>query len=144
MFRNHKKVHCCMKKKKTNPHKVSKPALKTVRPSGKSDESFFELVFQVVRQIPKGRVTSYGAIAAALGTKLSSRMVGWAMNGAHRVTPRVPAHRVVNRMGLLSGKHHFETPTAMQEKLEAEGIKVEEDKVVNFKQLFWEPGEGGQ
>src|SRR5688572_33232746 len=143
MFPNREKLHCCMKKKKTNPERPSSK-LHSVRPSGKTDESFFELVFEVVRQIPKGRVTSYGAIAAALGTKLSSRMVGWAMNGAHRVTPRVPAHRVVNRMGLLSGKHHFETPTAMQEKLEAEGIKVEVDKVVNFKQLFWEPGEGGQ
>src|SRR5688572_1652170 len=142
MFRNREKVHCCMKKKKTNRGKTSR--LKIVRPSGKSEESFFELVFEVVRQVPKGRVTSYGAIAAALGTKLSSRMVGWAMNGAHRVHPPVPAHRVVNRLGLLSGKHHFETPTAMQEKLEAEGIKVEVDKVVNFKQLFWEPGEGGQ
>ena len=130
-----------MKKKKINPPKASRTKLNTVRPSGKSEESFFELVFEVVRQIPKGRVTSYGAIAAALGTKLSSRMVGWAMNGAHRVHPPVPAHRVVNRLGLLSGKHHFETPTAMQEKLEAEGISVQDDKVVNFKQLFWAPGE---
>ncbi len=133
-----------MKKIKTNPLKGPRPKLNAVRPSGKSEESFFELVFEVVRQIPKGRVTSYGAIAAALGTKLSSRMVGWAMNGAHRVQPPVPAHRVVNRLGLLSGKHHFETPTAMQEKLEAEGIKVTDDKVVDFKQLFWEPGEVDQ
>ena len=133
-----------MKKKKTNPPKVARTKLNAVRPSGKSDESFFELVFEVVRQIPRGRVTSYGAIAAALGTKLSSRMVGWAMNGAHRVQPPVPAHRVVNRLGLLSGKHHFETPTAMQEKLEAEGVKVTDNKVVHFKQLFWEPGESDQ
>lgn len=131
-----------MKKKKTNPPRSAVSKLNTVRPSGKTEESFFELVFEVVRQIPKGRITSYGAIAAALGTKLSSRMVGWAMNGAHRVRPAVPAHRVVNRLGLLTGKHHFESPTAMQEKLEAEGVKVEDDKVVNFKELFWEPGEG--
>ena len=129
-----------MKKKKTKTVKPSRVKLNSVRPSGKSEESFFELVFEVVRQIPKGRVTSYGAIAAALGTKLSSRMVGWAMNGAHRVHPPVPAHRVVNRLGLLTGKHHFESPTDMQEKLEAEGIKVKDDKIVDFKQHFWEPG----
>ena len=133
-----------MKKKKTNRPDSPRPKLNPVRPSGKSDESFFELVFEVARQIPRGRVTSYGAIAAALGTKLSSRMVGWAMNGAHRVQPPVPAHRVVNRLGLLTGKHHFETATTMQEKLEAEGIIVHDDKVVNFKQLFWEPGEADQ
>jgi methylated-DNA-protein-cysteine methyltransferase-like protein len=91
--------------------------LKSVTPSGKKDESFFELVFDVVRQIPKGRVTSYGAIAAALGAKSSSRLVGWAMNGSHRVRPRVPAHRVVNRQGLLTGKVHFTPPEAMLERL---------------------------
>lgn len=129
-----------MKKKKTNPER-SPAKLHSIRPSGKTDESFFELVFEIVRQIPEGRVTSYGAIAAALGTKLSSRMVGWAMNGAHRVHPPVPAHRVVNRQGLLTGKHHFNTPTAMQERLEAEGITVKDDKIVNFRELFWNPGE---
>jgi methylated-DNA-protein-cysteine methyltransferase-like protein len=113
--------------------------LKTVTPSGKKDESFFELVFDVVREIPKGRVTSYGAIAAALGTRSSSRMVGWAMNGSHRVRPKVPAHRVVNRQGLLTGKMHFEYPEQMQQLLEKEGIKVEDDKVVDFTKKFWDP-----
>src|SRR5258706_9708760 len=91
--------------------------LKSVKPSGKKDESFFELVFEVARQIPRGRVTSYGAIAACLGTKLSARMVGWAMNGAGRIRPKVPAHRVVNRNGMLSGKHHFATPDTMEKLL---------------------------
>jgi methylated-DNA-protein-cysteine methyltransferase-like protein len=113
--------------------------LKSVTPSGKKDESFFELVFDVVRQIPKGRVTSYGAIAAALGAKSSSRLVGWAMNGSHRVRPRVPAHRVVNRQGLLTGKVHFTPPEAMQERLEKEGVKVVDDRVVDFKKKFWDP-----
>jgi methylated-DNA-protein-cysteine methyltransferase related protein len=113
--------------------------LKTVTPSGKKDESFFELVFDVVREIPKGRVTSYGAIAAALGARSSSRMVGWAMNGSHRVRPKVPAHRVVNRQGLLTGKIHFEYPEHMQELLEKEGIQVVDDKVVDFAKKFWDP-----
>lgn len=112
---------------------------KTVKPSGKRDESFFEQVFDVVRLIPKGRVTSYGAIAAALGTKLSARMVGWAMNAAHNVKPGVPAQRVVNRVGLLSGKMHFGTPTRMQELLEKDGVKVVDDKVVDFEKRFWDP-----
>lgn len=114
-------------------------ALNKVTPSGKRDASFFELVYDVVRQIPKGRVTSYGAIAAALGTRSSARMVGWAMNGAHAVHPPVPAHRVVNRMGLLTGKIHFATPTQMQELLEREGIEVQADKVQDFDRLFWDP-----
>jgi methylated-DNA-protein-cysteine methyltransferase-like protein len=114
-------------------------ALKSVRPSGTRDQSFFELVFEVARQIPKGRVTSYGAIAACLGTKLSARMVGWAMNGAGRVRPKIPAHRVVNRNGMLSGKHHFETPTKMQELLKKEGIKVKNDTIVDFEKYFWDP-----
>ena len=99
------------------------------------------MVYQVVRLIPKGRVTSYGAIAAYLGAKTSSRLVGYAMNGAHRVKPKVPAHRVVNRNGLLTGKHHFETPFKMQELLEKEKIKVTKDKVIDFKKLFWDPEE---
>jgi methylated-DNA-protein-cysteine methyltransferase related protein len=114
-------------------------ALKSVKPSGSKDQSFFELVFEVARQIPKGRVTSYGAIAACLGTKLSARMVGWAMNGAGRVRPKIPAHRVVNRNGMLSGKHHFETPTKMQELLKKEGIKVKNDTIVDFEKYFWDP-----
>jgi methylated-DNA-protein-cysteine methyltransferase related protein len=116
-----------------------KEKLKTVTPSGKKDESFFELVFDVVREIPKGRVTSYGAIAAALGTRSSSRMVGWAMNGSHRVRPKVPAHRVVNRQGLLTGKMHFEYPEQMQELLEKEGLQIMDDKVVDFAKKFWDP-----
>ena len=119
--------------------KVPQQELKRVKPSGKKDDSFFEQVFAVARIIPKGRVTSYGAIAEALGTKLSARMVGWAMNGAHKVKPKVPAHRVVNRNGMLSGKMHFATPTQMQELLEKEGVKVKDDKVVDFEKRFWNP-----
>lgn len=119
--------------------KSSSEKLKSVKPSGKKDESFFELVFEVARQIPRGRVTSYGAIAAALGTKLSARMVGWAMNGAGRVKPKVPAHRVVNRNGMLSGKMHFAYPEQMQELLKKEGIKIVDDKVVDFEKKFWDP-----
>jgi methylated-DNA-protein-cysteine methyltransferase related protein len=115
--------------------------LKTIKPSGKKEESFFELVYQVARQIPKGRVTSYGAIANCLGTKLSARMVGWAMNGAGKVKPKVPAHRVVNRNGMLSGKHHFGEPDAMERLLKKEGIKVKNDAVVDFEKLFWKPSE---
>jgi methylated-DNA-protein-cysteine methyltransferase related protein len=115
--------------------------LRPVKPSGKKEESFFELVYEVARQIPKGRVTSYGAIATCLGTRLSARMVGWAMNGAHKVRPKVPAHRVVNRVGLLSGKHHFGAPDAMEKLLKKEGIKVKDDTVVDFKKIFWDPVE---
>jgi methylated-DNA-protein-cysteine methyltransferase-like protein len=115
--------------------------LTTVTPSGKKDDTFFELVFEVARQIPKGRVTSYGAIAACLGTRLSARMVGWAMHAAGSVKPKVPAHRVVNRNGMLSGKHHFNPPSKMAELLKKEGIKVKNDTVVDFKNLFWDPAE---
>lgn len=113
--------------------------ISTINPSGKREASFFELVFDVARQIPKGRVTSYGAIAACLGTKLSARMVGWAMNSAHGAKPKVPAHRVVNRNGMLTGKHHFETPTKMQELLEKEGVRVNDGAIAEFKKLFWDP-----
>ena len=123
-----------------NPKKTSSQSLKTVKPSGKKDESFFELVYEVVRQIPKGRVTSYGAIANALGTRMSARMVGWAMNGSHKIRPKVPAHRVVNRQGLLTGKIHFHPPERMQELLEKEGIRVVDDQVQDFNELFWDPG----
>jgi methylated-DNA-protein-cysteine methyltransferase-like protein len=115
--------------------------LKKIKPSGGTDDNFFSLVYEVARQIPKGRVTSYGAIAACLGTKSSARMVGWAMNGCHRVKPKVPAHRVVNRNGLLTGKHHFNPPGIMEELLKKEGIKVKNDQVVDFKKLFWDPVE---
>jgi methylated-DNA-protein-cysteine methyltransferase-like protein len=100
---------------------------------------FYDQVYQVVRLIPKGRVTSYGAIAAYLGTKGSSRMVGYAMNDAGKVHPQVPAHRVVNRQGLLTGKFHFGGNT-MEQLLAGEGVKVEDDKIVNFKELYWDPG----
>ncbi len=113
--------------------------LTTVTPSGRKDASFFELVFEVARQIPKGRVTSYGAIAACLGTRLSARMVGWAMFAAGAARPKVPAHRVVNSKGMLSGKHHFKPPSKMQKELEKEGVKVKNDMVVDFKKLFWDP-----
>ena len=100
--------------------------------------SFFEDVYAVVKLIPKGRATSYGAIANYLGTKGSARMVGWAMNNAHTYDG-IPAHRVVNRNGLLTGKHHFGTPTRMQELLENEGIKVKNDKIQHFETIFWDP-----
>lgn len=104
-------------------------------------ESFFESVFDVVRQIPAGRVTSYGAIARFLGSGKSARMVGWAMNAAHSVMPPVPAQRVVNAAGLLTGKNHFGSPTAMQKLLEMEGLRIENDQVCDFKTVFWNPEE---
>lgn len=119
--------------------KATDGKLKTIKPSGSLDESFFAQVYDIVRQIPKGRVTSYGAIAACLGTRLSARMVGWAMNSSHRVRPRVPAHRVVNRNGMLTGKHHFTPPGQMEILLGKEGIKVINDQVQDFKKLFWDP-----
>lgn len=103
--------------------------------------SFFQDVYAVVRQIPKGRVTSYGAIAKYLGTKLSARMVGWAMNAAGTAKPKVPAQRVVNRLGILSGKHHFGTPTLMEELLKKDGVAVKDDTIVDFKKRFWDPAE---
>ena len=104
--------------------------------SEKSD--FFENVYEVVKLIPKGRVTTYGAIASYLGAKRSSRMVGWAMNASHKLN-NVPAHRVVNRNGILTGKHHFETSNRMQELLENEGVTIEKEQIVNFKELFLDP-----
>jgi methylated-DNA-protein-cysteine methyltransferase related protein len=104
-----------------------------------ADESFFEKVYEVVRLVPYGRVTTYGAIARYLGTGLSSRMVGWAMNKSHVHPFPVPAHRVINRNGLLTGKHHFEGTHVMQQLLESEGITVIDDQVQNFKKLFWDP-----
>ena len=103
------------------------------------EASFYDAVYDVVRLIPKGRVTSYGAIAKSIGAGGSARMVGYAMNNAHIAHPPVPAHRVVNGSGLLTGKFHFATPTLMQEMLEQEGIQVKEDKVQDFKRLFWDP-----
>ena len=106
-------------------------------PGGRRD--FFADVMDVVRQIPKGRVTSYGAIAKYLGAARSSRIVGYCMNSSHAQKPKVPAHRVVNRIGMLTGKHHFATPTAMEELLKKEGVQVKDDQVVEFKKHFWDP-----
>ena len=119
--------------------KNNKEKLPSLLPSGKKEASFFEQVYEVARQIPKGRVTTYGAIAEYLGAKKSARMVGWAMNAAHNQTTPVPAQRVVNRNGMLSGKAHFGEPSLMQQLLEKEGIKVINDTVVDFEKLLWKP-----
>jgi methylated-DNA-protein-cysteine methyltransferase-like protein len=102
------------------------------------NDNFFERVYEIVRQIPEGKVTSYGAIAKALGTARSARMVGWAMNASHTIDD-VPAHRVVNRIGMLSGKHHFEGTNLMQQLLENEGIEVVDNQIVDFEKHFWKP-----
>lgn len=116
---------------KTGPAEEAKSTTKTY--------TFFADVYDVVRQVPKGKVTTYGAIAAYLGIKLSARMVGWAMNAAHTVKPKVPAQRVVNRNGMLSGKAHFATPTLMEELLKKDGVIVKNETVVDFKERFWDP-----
>lgn len=103
------------------------------------ETSFYEQVYEIVRLIPKGRVSSYGAIAKSLGAGNSSRMVGYAMNNAHALHPPVPAHRVVNHKGLLTGKFHFATTELMQELLENEGVVIKKDQVQDFKNLFWDP-----
>ncbi|MEO6488501.1 MAG: MGMT family protein [Ferruginibacter sp.] len=118
---------------------IKKRPIKPGTSPSKKEYSFFQDVYDVVRQIPKGRVTTYGAIATYLGTKLSARMVGWAMNGAHNTSPAVPAQRVVNRNGMLTGKHHFTTPTEMEELLKNEKVIVDKDTVVDFKNKFWDP-----
>lgn len=127
----------------TKKERLKKPSKKIQDPGKEKPKapaySFFEDVYDVVRQIPKGRVTSYGAIANYLGTKLSARMVGWAMNASAAAKPKVPAQRVVNRNGMLSGKNHFPTPTMMEELLKKEKIEVKDDKIVNFEKLFWDP-----
>ena len=102
---------------------------------------FFSKVYEVAKQIPPGRVTSYGAIAKYIGTTGSARMVGWAMNACSSHNEFVPAHRVVNRNGLLTGKHHFDNPNAMNELLENEGIKLDGDQIINFNECFWDPME---
>jgi len=102
------------------------------------NKDFFDLTYQVCREIPKGRVTSYGAIAKYLGAARGARMVGWAMNNAHNI-PDIPAHRVVNRNGQLTGKMHFSPPEAMEELLKQEGIKVKNDTIINFKEVYWDP-----
>jgi methylated-DNA-protein-cysteine methyltransferase-like protein len=103
-----------------------------------NNDNFFERVYEVARQIPYGKVTSYGAIAKALGAARSARMVGWAMNASHNMED-VPAHRVVNRVGLLSGKHHFGGTNLMQQLLESEEIKVVDNQIIDFEKHFWEP-----
>lgn len=107
----------------------------------KSNDNFFEKVYAVARQIPYGKVTSYGAIAKTLGTARSARMVGWAMNSCHNMDD-VPAHRVVNRKGLLTGKHHFDGTNLMQQLLESEGIVVVNNQIIDFEKHFWEPEMG--
>jgi methylated-DNA-protein-cysteine methyltransferase-like protein len=143
MFPNPEKANLSINKNKMaasrKDNKSAREKLASVNPSGKKDDSFFDLVFEVTRQIPKGRVTSYGAIAACLGTRLSARMVGWAMHAAGSAKPKVPAHRVVNRNGMLTGKHHFNPPSKMEALLKKEGVKVKNDTVVDFKNLFWDP-----
>ncbi|PVW14180.1 MGMT family protein [Marixanthomonas spongiae] len=99
---------------------------------------FFEKVYEVTKQIPYGRVTSYGAIARYLGSSGSARMVGWALNGSNE-NPDIPAHRVVNRNGMLTGKHHFQGTNLMQQLLESEGIEVIENQIQNFEKFFWDP-----
>ncbi len=108
--------------------------------AGKKDkESIYDAIYDIVRCVPKGRVTSYGAVAAAVGAASGARVVGYAMNNCVGVKPKVPAHRVVNRNGWLTGKHHFTPPEKMQQLLEKEGIEVVDDKVVAFDRLFWDP-----
>jgi methylated-DNA-protein-cysteine methyltransferase-like protein len=102
---------------------------------------FFEQVYEVVKLIPKGRVTSYGAIGKYLGAARSARVVGWAMNNAHSLSPPIPAHRVVNRSGLLTGFAHFGTPTRMQELLEAEGLTIKDNQILHLETVYWDPEE---
>jgi len=104
-----------------------------------NDETIYDHIYEIVRHVPKGRVTSYGAVANAVGLRSGARLVGHAMKSCVKVKPKVPAHRVVNSSGLLTGKHHFGNPTCMQELLEKEGIKIVNDKVVDFKNKFWDP-----
>jgi methylated-DNA-protein-cysteine methyltransferase related protein len=135
MYLSQKEVTCS--KQEQMAKKI--PATTSKQHQEPKEYRFFEDVHAVVRLIPKGRVTNYGAIAQYLGSGLSSRMVGWAMNAAHRTKPKIPAHRVVNRNGMLTGKMHFSTPTAMQEALEKEGIKIVKDQIIDFKKYYWDP-----
>lgn len=108
-------------------------------PEKGGNEGFFDLVYQVTRLVPYGRITSYGAIARYLGTGRSARMVGWALNTSHSCSDFIPAHRVVNRNGMLTGKHHFGNSSTMQQLLENEGFTVEDDCVLDFTEKFWDP-----
>ncbi len=103
--------------------------------------SFFKRVYEVVKQVPYGRVTTYGAIAAFLSSKGAARMVGWALNGSYTAHDNIPAHRVVNRKGLLTGKKHFGGPEVMKQLLESEGVVIDHDQIINFDELFWDPAE---
>jgi methylated-DNA-protein-cysteine methyltransferase-like protein len=105
----------------------------------KNKDNIYDVIYDIVRCVPKGKVTTYGAVAAAIGIKSGARMVGYAMNNCTNVKPKVPAHRVVNRTGLLTGKHHFKPPEKMQQLLQKEGVKVKDDKVVDFEKVFWDP-----
>ncbi|MGX5819932.1 MGMT family protein [Chitinophaga lutea] len=127
---------------KTSGPAAAKPTAQAQTPPANADGApdFISAVFAIARRIPRGRVTSYGAIAESAGIRLSARMVGWAMHAAGRAHPPVPAHRVVNSKGLLTGKHHFATPTLMQELLEKEGVTVVNDQVRDFSKHFWDPG----
>lgn len=118
--------------------KQQKAKMTTPQNNAPSREALLNQIYAVVRLIPQGRVTSYGAIAACIGLRSGARFVGWAMNLSHNI-PNIPAHRVVNSHGLLTGKHHFGTPTTMQRLLEAEGIVIENDKVKDFKKIYWDP-----
>ena len=115
--------------------------MKNLPPESTEDTNndFFSRVYEVARLVPAGRVTTYGAIARYIGSPQAARMVGWAMNNSHAQDEYVPAHRVINRNGILSGKHHFGGPRVMQELLESEGIEVSEDCVINFRALLWDP-----
>ncbi len=112
--------------------------MKKVKPEA---DNIYDQIYEIVRLIPKGRVSSYGAIAAAIGARSGARMVGYAMNKCEGLKPKVPAHRVVNSIGLLTGRHHFNPPSRMQELLEKEGVRVKDDKVVDFDKHFWDPME---
>lgn len=105
----------------------------------KNKENIYDVIYDVVRAVPKGRVTTYGAVAAAIGVKSGARMVGYAMNSCAGIRPAVPAHRVVNRNGMLTGKHHFDPPEKMERLLKKEGVTVKDDKVVDFERLLWDP-----
>lgn len=105
----------------------------------KTMNDIYSRIYDIVRQIPPGRVTSYGAIAACIGTSGGARLVGWAMNASHHLAEVIPAHRVVNRNGLLTGKHHFGNPDVMQQLLENEGIEIVNDQIIHFREKFWDP-----
>lgn len=105
----------------------------------KSKSDIYEAIYEIVRLVPEGRVTTFGHIAKAIGMRSGARMVGYALNNCHTVSPEVPAHRVLNRNGLLSGKHHFGPPDAMQKALEKEGVKIIDDTAVDFEKLLWDP-----